>query len=321
MSYSPDTGLVYIPAYEAVDLKVDLYPTGFDYDPDLWAAGVLPLPLVEGAVDALDGFFPADGSIDKDLLKQTIRENKDKAPPMRTILRAWDPASEKIAWDIEIEPFGNSGSVLSTAGGLLFHTKPDGYLNVYDDRTGDLLKAIDTGSGMMAAPATYMIDGEQYIIVMSGLGGGGFFTYPEYSAAYNYGNAGRMMAFKLGGGETPKPAPLTWPEAPEPPAAFGDAEMIAAGKRAFAWNCSVCHANRGVGAYPNLLRMNPTTHDIFDKIVLEGLLKQNGMPGFEGALSREEVEQIHAYLVDAARKSYFATDYDEDTHGGGLNQH
>lgn len=322
MSYSPDTGLVYIPAYEALDLKVDLHPNGFDYDADLWAAGVLPLPLVEGAVDALDGFFPADGSVDKELLKQVIRDNKDTAPPMRTILRAWDPQAEEIAWDIDIQPFGNSGSVMSTAGGLLFHTKPDGYFNVYDDRTGELLKAIDTGSGIMGAPATYMIDGEQYVIVMAGLGGGAFFTYPEYSAAYKFGNGGRMMAFKLGGGETPKPDPVTWSEQPEPPAAFGDEEMIQQGRRAFAWNCSVCHTNRGVGAYPNLLNMTASTHDIFDQIVLDGLLTVNGMPSFEGALDPDEVEAIHAYLIDSAWKTYSSGQGEDDPEvGGGLNQH
>lgn len=324
MSYSPDTGLVYIPAYEAYDLKVNLYPNGFDYDPDLWTAGVLPLPLVEGAVDALDGFFPADGSIDKELLKQTIRDNKPIAPPMRTIVRAWDPKKQAIAWDIDVEPFGNSGAVMSTAGGLLFHTKPDGFLNVYDDRTGELLKAIDTGSGIMAAPATYMVDGEQYVIVMSGLGGGGFFNYPTYTAAYKYGNAGRMMAFKLGGGETPKPLPAVWLEQPEPPAPFGDKEMIEAGKRAFAWNCSVCHGNRGVGAIPNLHNMSANTHSSFKQIVLGGQLQVNGMPSFDGALKEDEVDAIHAYLIDSAWRVWRSNEANvsgDEPSAGGLNQH
>ena len=98
--------------------------------------------------------------------------------------------------------------------------------------------------------------------------------------------------------------------------------MIAAGKRAFAWNCSVCHANRGVGAYPNLLNMTANTHDIFDQIVLEGLLKVNGMPSFEGALDEEEVAAIHAYLIDGAWNKYLADNPDADKEiGGGLNQH
>ncbi len=324
MSYSEDTGLVYIPAYEAVDLKVNLFPSGYEYVPHHWTAGVLPLPLIEAAVDAVDGFYPEDGSVDKDALKQTIRDYKEFAPPNRTILRAWNPVKEEIAWDIEIDEFGNSGSVLSTAGGLLFHTKPDGNLNVYDDETGALLKAIDTGSGMMAAPATYMIDGEQYVVVMAGLGGGGFFSYPPYSAAYKYGNGGRMMAFKLGGGETPKPDPVEWPVQPEPPARIGDAAMIEKGKRRFAWNCSVCHVNSGVGAIPNLKRMQPYIHDVFGEIVLEGLLVGNGMPRFDDVLTHDDVEAIHAYLIDAAWTEYeagsgSATNPEDEI--GGLSQH
>lgn len=323
MSYSEDTGLVYIPAYEAVDLKVNLFPNGFEHIPHHWSTGVLPLPLIEVAVDAVDGFYPADGSVDKEALKQTIRDYKDVAPPNRTILRAWDPIEEKIAWDIVIDEFGNSGAVLSTAGGLLFHTKPDGYLNVYDDETGELVKAIDTGSGMMAAPATYEIDGEQYVVAMAGLGGGGFFSYPPYTAAYKHGNNGRMMAFKLGGSETPKPPTIEWPAQPEPPVRIGDADMLEEGKRKFAWNCSVCHVNSGVGAIPNLKNMQEFTHDLFSEIVLEGLLVGNGMPDFSDVLTEADVEAIHAYLIDAAWASYDAgakeTPPEEEV--GGLSQH
>lgn len=306
MSYSPDTGLVYIPAYEAVDLKVSLFPREFDYRPEHWTVGVLPLPLIEAAVDAVDGFFPEDGSVDKTLLKEVIRKNKDHVPPNRTVLRAWDPIEESIAWDIEVPEFGNSGSVLSTAGGLLFHTKPDGHLNVYDDRTGALLKSIDTGSGMMAAPATYMLDGEQYVVTMSGLGGGGFFSYPPYTAAYKYGNAGRMLAFKLGGAVTPKPSRVQWPDPPEPPERIGTPEAIAQGKRLFAWNCSVCHVNAGVGTIPNLTQLHPAKHQLFSQVVLGGLLVANGMPRFDDVLTEDQVSAIQAYLIDAAWAVYGA---------------
>ncbi len=323
MSYSPDTGLVYIPTYEAVDLKVNVFPGGFEYVPSHWTTGVLPLPLIEAAVDALDGFYPADGSVDKARLKAVIREMRDSVPPNRTILRAWDPIASTVAWDIEIPEFGNSGSVLSTAGGLVFHTKPDGLLNVYDDRTGEVLKSIDTGSGMMAAPATYMLDGEQYVVTMAGLGGGGFFSYPPYTAAYKYGNAGRMMAFKIGGAETPKPREVEWPEPPEPIARFGEPSLIASGKRLFAWNCSVCHVNSGVGAIPNLLNSSPGIYAIFDQIVLEGLLQPNGMPRFDDVLTEQDTHAIQAYLVDAAWKAYAARSTETATTDPvqGMSQH
>lgn len=322
MSYSPNSGLVYIPAYEAADLKVNLFPREFKYNPHHWTAGVLPLPLAEAAIDAVDGFFFADQNIDKEALKATIREWRPKTPSNRTILRAWDPVKSEIAWDIPIAEFGNSGAVLSTAGGLVFHTKPDGFLNVYDELTGELLKAIDTGSGMMAAPATFELDGDQYIVVMTGLGGGGFFRYPEWSAGYKYGNDGRMIAFKLGGGETPKPAPMNWPKPAVPPERFGTAAQIATGKQAFAWNCSVCHVNAGVGAIPNLKAMSPNTHDVFQDIVGDGLLVENGMPAFGDVLSGGEIEAIRAYLIDAAWADRDAQAQAIDKPDiGGLSQH
>ena len=46
---------------------------------------------------------------------------------------------------------------------------------------------------------TYMVDGVQYVAVMAGWGGGGWFAPHPTSAAVTYGNYGRILAFKLGG--------------------------------------------------------------------------------------------------------------------------
>lgn len=317
MAYSQTSGLVYIPVYESADLKVALFPDKFEYDPNGLTGGVLPLPLSEAVVDLYAKELPYD----KEMLKEMIR-NSD-APPDRTVLRAWDPVTSKVVWDLEMDYFRNSGGVLSTSGGLLFHTKPSGELNVYDDVTGELLKSIDTGSGLMGSPATYMIDGEQYVVVLSGLGGGGFFTFPKFTASAKTGNLGRMIAFKLGGGEVPKPPTKDWPKQPKPPARIGDAAMIAQGKSDFFWNCSLCHRNIGVGMVPNLNNLGEGKHKIFRNIVLEGLLRQNGMPTFEGVLSEEQVVAIQAYLIDSAWKAWESKGDDNrvDPLAGGLDNH
>ncbi len=317
MAYSETSGLVYIPVYESADLKVAIYPEKFEYDPDGITAGSLPLPLSEAVVDLFEKELPYD----KEMLKEMIR-NSD-APPDKTFLRAWDPINSKVVWDLEMDFFRNSGGVLSTSGGLVFHTKPSGELNVYDDATGELLKAIDTGSGMMGSPSTYMIDGEQYVVVLSGLGGGGFFSFPKFTAAAKTGNYGRMITFKLGGGEVPKPPLKDWPAQPKPPARIGDAKMIAQGASDFFWQCSLCHRNIGVGMTPNLNNLGEGKHQIFDKIVLEGLLRPNGMPTFEGILTEEQVRGIQAYLIDTAWTAWENKDSEDqvDPLAGGLDNH
>ncbi len=316
MAYSQSSGLVYIPVYESADLKVAQFPDGYVYDPNAITSGSLPLPLSEGVVD----YYKDELPYDTEMLKEMIR-NSD-APPDRTVLRAWDPVNSEIVWDLEMKYFRNSGGVLSTNGGLVFHTKPSGQLNVYDDRTGELLKAVETGSGMMGSPATYMLDGEQYVVVMSGLGGGGFFSFPKFTASAKTGNAGRMIAFKLGGGEVPIPPQMDWPAQPKPPAKFGDPEMIAKGKSEFFWNCSFCHRNIGVGMVPNLNNLGEAKHQIFNRIVLDGLLVQNGMPSFKGILDEEQVRAIQAYLVDSAWAAWESGDDDRvDPLAGGLDNH
>jgi quinohemoprotein ethanol dehydrogenase len=49
--------------------------------------------------------------------------------------------------------------------------------------------------------------------------------------------------------------------------------------------------------------MQPGTHQAFSKIVLEGLLVQNGMPRWDDVLKPQEVAAIHAWLIDEQRKT------------------
>ena len=64
--------------------------------------------------------------------------------------------------------------VLSTAGGLVVQGSIDGYLRFFDDKTGEVLKEIDTGTSLIAAPMSYTVDGVQYIAILAGTGGGGW---------------------------------------------------------------------------------------------------------------------------------------------------
>ena len=60
---------------------------------------------------------------------------------------------------------------MSTAGNLVFQGRGSGELWVYAADTGKVLKTIQTGSHIMAAPMTYAVNGEQYVAVQVGYGG------------------------------------------------------------------------------------------------------------------------------------------------------
>ena len=74
------------------------------------------------------------------------------------------------------------GGVLSTAGGIVIQGSVDGRLRVFNDETGAVLKEIDTGSPLIAAPMSYTVNGVQYVAILAGSGGGGWNVWmPETS--------------------------------------------------------------------------------------------------------------------------------------------
>lgn len=58
---------------------------------------------------------------------------------------------------------------MSTAGNLVFQGRGNGELWVYAADTGNVLKVIQTGSHIMAAPVTYAVGGVQYVAVQSAM--------------------------------------------------------------------------------------------------------------------------------------------------------
>src|SRR5690606_30156505 len=112
-------------------------------------------------------------------------------------------------------PLGHSelagGGVLTTAGNLVVQGTSAGKLLVFAADTGKLLKEIDVGTGIMAAPVSYLIGDEQYISVLAGFGGAMAPLYPAETAAYRHQNYGRLLTFRLDGGATPLP-PVRQPQ-------------------------------------------------------------------------------------------------------------
>ncbi|MGQ0701274.1 MAG: methanol/ethanol family PQQ-dependent dehydrogenase [Panacagrimonas sp.] len=136
MSYSPDTGLFYIPANH--------------WAMDYWTENVTYNP---GAAYLGQGFR----------IKRLFDDHVG-------VLRAIDPVSGKIVWQHK-EELPLWAGTLTTAGGLLFTGTSDGFVKAFDARTGKELWKFQTGSGVVSSPVTWEMDGEQYVGMASGYGG------------------------------------------------------------------------------------------------------------------------------------------------------
>jgi quinohemoprotein ethanol dehydrogenase len=303
MSYNPTRRLVYIPVVDVPAVWIDMLHNG-------------------GTVKFLDGFFTVNGFIPDDTydpqdLKRLYGPVPAAAPinasrkvkPVRELLRAWDPVAQKTVWEQETSSGvrGYDGGVMSTAGNLVFQGRGSGELWVYAADTGKVLKTIQTGSHIMAAPTTYSVNGEQFVAVQVGYGGVAITvgSIPPKSAARKYENTNRIIAFKLGGGTVPTPTPRIDEPFLEPPAQGADAASVAAGEVKFIEECSRCHV-LGPSSTPDLRRLSPGLHAAFKDIVLHGALAPNGMERFDDILSEQDVDHIHAYLIDQGWVAYRA---------------
>jgi quinohemoprotein ethanol dehydrogenase len=290
MSYSPKTGLVYIPVTDAAMVYVDtskrragLIEGNFDL------AFFLPEDYDPKELDSLYGPLPP--------LSELTQGHE--APKSRGFIRAINPSTGKILWEQQTHSLWDGG-ILSTAGNLVVRGDSAGDLGFYAADTGKVLNKLSVGTSIMAAPMTYRIGGVQYISVMAGYGGGLLYNpFPQDSAAYKYGNQGRIVTFRLDGGVTPKPALAVDPPLGQPPAREGSPATIAGGEVLYNRYCSRCHVF-GRGLLPDLRRISPVTHQLFYEIVLNGIYQGKGMGRWDDVLTRSDAEAIHAYLVDQA---------------------
>ena len=278
MAWDPQTGLAYVPTLDACNLLA------VDRATSQRRAG---LPNA-GANQSFVLQPPSDvgGPTEAQDLLAALGAQDTPDCRMRSVLRAYDPVTQKVVWEVGSADWWSHAGVLATSGGVVVQGAADGHLRVFDARTGAVLKDIDTGTSMVAAPMTYKIGDTQYLAVMCAWGGGGWYLWQPDMAAYRYGNGGRILVFRLGGGVTPKPPPVPdLGRIPRPPAQTASAKVVARGAALFAQNCRACHADAGRGGTPDLTRMPVGRHAAFDR-VLEGALVPAGMPRWSDVLPR-----------------------------------
>lgn len=297
MSFDPATGLVYIPALEApmVYIETSHLPAGL-IEGNFTVAGLFPEDFDPQSLRSLFGTLPS--------LKELSRGAPSGAVRSIGVLKAWNPSQQRLVWQRPSSGFWNGG-VLSTAGGIVVQGDVEGLLNVYDAASGQLLKSLDLGTSVMAAPMTYRAAGKQFIAVMAGYGGGpGLYDpFPKASAAYRFGNAGRIIALTLDGSAPPLPPPVVEAPFEQPPQREENAQAVAHGEVLYNRFCARCHVF-GRGELLDLRRLTPATHAIFYDIVLRGAYRPRGMGSFDDVLSRPDAADLHAYLVDRAWEAY-----------------
>jgi len=280
MAYNPDAGLVYIPA---LDIPFSFgQDNAFRYNPGQWNTGV----------DLAQTIPPSDPSA----LIAGLSEVKGH-------LSAWDPVDQKEVWRVQ-HPMSWNGGVVTTAGNLVFQGRADGHFAAYAADSGQLLWEFPTHIGIIAAPVTYSIGGEQYVTVVAGWGGAFALASGVPRHRNNMLTEGRIYTFKLGGAVELPPPDVAFIEIPEPPSIETTPEQVAAGEAHYHASCSVCHGPGVVGStggLPDLRYSTADIHSAWDAIVRAGAFAGKGMPGFAHVLSEADASAVQAYVIEQTR--------------------
>jgi quinohemoprotein ethanol dehydrogenase len=282
MSYSPQTGLVYIPVQEA----------GFLYkSQEHFEAKNLAFNT---AIDFVAGGMPQKPDVKKSILDS-----------IKGHLSAWDPLQQKEIWRVD-RPSPVNGGILATAGNLVFEGTAQGALEAYRADKGGKLFSAETQSGVVAAPITYTVGSDQYVAVV--VGWGGVFPLASGEPALKAGrtqNISRVLAFKLGGKASLPPLPQFSPPQLHPPPPTATAATVQKGELLFQNYCSTCHGDVAVsgGVLPDLRYSGTLGNSAWSDVVLGGSLQPYGMVSFAKELSKENVEAIRAYVIFRANQS------------------
>jgi quinohemoprotein ethanol dehydrogenase len=273
MSFSPQTGLVYLPAQNV--------PVGLMDDKE-WKKGAV-----------LDGRTATGTGWNTGMIINAVPPT---SKPFGRLI-AWDPIAQREAWRVEhVSPW--NGGTLTTAGNLVFQGTADGRFVAYNAKTGKKVWEAPTGTGVIAAPSTYLVDGKQYVSIAVGWGG----AYGIAQRATDKQGPGTVLTFALGG------------KAPSPPFVTQKLEGLLAGVKynpalvkdglgLYVSHCVICHGVPGVdrgGNISNLGYVQPAMISELEKYVFNGPYTGSGMPDFTGRLKPADLEKLKAFIQGTA---------------------
>jgi quinohemoprotein ethanol dehydrogenase len=278
MSYSPRTGLVYIPYMQLGARYTPPNQSSAGGDPFAAIAGVSITPVV---ADENDG---------------------------KGALLAWDPVAQRSRWRVQHATLWNGGT-LATAGDLVFQGDADGQFSAYEASSGRQVWSFSAKLGIVAAPMTYQVHGRQYVSVLVGYGGATAVWSSLTNRGWKFGlQPRRLLTFRLGGSarlpDTPPPDFSV--HALDIPELVIDKSQASAGARLYAGNCSFCHGGGllSAGAPAPDLRESPLALNLsgMTTILKQGTLAPQGMPRF-GTLSDGEISSLYMYIRAGAREA------------------
>lgn len=269
MSYSPRTGLVYIPS--ASTIQPFIADKQFEYTPGMMNTGFdlnTYLKQVEIMMQSMSVCDPSH-------------------------ITAWDPVAGQQRWRID-HPTPTPAGLLSTASDLLFQGS-DTTFSAYDANSGKRLWQSEVGIGITAPPISYSVNGVQYVAVAAGMGG----SHGATMERLDYINNGRLVAYRIGGDKTMpsvrKPARREVSvSGPQP-----EAKSVDEGRRLYHLYCGQCHGGAAVssGELPDLRYASADVHRDWQGIVIGGLREDKGMASFADLLTPAQSQHIHDYVT------------------------
>jgi alcohol dehydrogenase (cytochrome c) len=135
-SFSPHTGLFYIPTWENSS--------------SIYSKGEAPPDFHPG--QTFSGVFPKNVQSDD----------------VYSSIRAIDPQTGEKKWDYRLAAPSTEAGVLTTASDVLFSGGRDGAFYALDATNGKLLWDTNLGPSVAAGPITYIVNGKQYISIQAG---------------------------------------------------------------------------------------------------------------------------------------------------------
>jgi alcohol dehydrogenase (cytochrome c) len=136
-SFSPATGLFYIPTWENSS--------------STYVKGEQPPEFHDG--QSFTGLFPRGGATTDDVYGAIV---------------AMDPNTGDKKWSFRLSSPSPEGGVLTTASNVLFAGGSNGQFVALDARDGKLLWETNLGPSVSAGPMSYQVGGKQYISIQAG---------------------------------------------------------------------------------------------------------------------------------------------------------
>jgi len=280
MSYSPATGLAYIPAMQLGGRWEN--DKAFEKSPP---PHTLKSPYVTGAI------------------LQFVKADRNDGTGS---LIAWNPVTQTMRWRVRYPHMWNGGT-LATSGNLVFQGDGEGRFHSYDARDGKELWSFDAKLGIIAAPITFSVSGIQYVSLLVGYGGATGFGSDFASKGWKYNRQPRrLLTFALNAkAELPVTPPRDNSVAPvDDPKLALDEEAVVRGAKLYGNGCAMCHGLRAssIGVPAPDLREASTAVDLnsFSELLRTNALAINGMPKYDD-YSPEEIRDLYMYIRAAAR--------------------